>query len=236
MKHILMVFATLTAIVGCERDKTAVVRRELHRLADAYESADRRLPDYRAGVRLIDQLQTEEQRRECRNEFVGRLFSADLGGLPLERQARAIDAVLRVSEMIADAVPHDGDGWTVAYEICMKRFDWWKSQILRVKSEAGRTRTVADSGCPVSDADKNALYRICHAGVEDFEAQLNDMECLFLVRKKQMPEEEWNLIKGKMEAWLGRPLRSREQLKSDCKERRRVVFPVEPNDYVSTLR
>lgn len=227
MKSIVACMTVLALTAGCERGQTFVVRRELRELADAYESADRRLPDDRAGVRLIDRLPTEAQRREFRKEFVERLFSANLDGMPFERQVRTISAVLRASEAIADAVPHDDGGWTAAYDIGMKRFDWWITQILRAMSEAERTRTVAGNGRPVSDADRNALRQICHAGVEDFEAQLNDMEFLFLVRRKQMSEEEWDLIRARMESWLGRPLRSREQLKRDCKERRRVVFPTQ---------
>ena len=226
MRMLVMILMAM-AILGCDRSPNSVFSRELHEIVRAYESAELRLPDDRAIVRLIEKQTTKELKDECRKNFLELLFAISLDRMPLDRQARVINAMLRATAAVVDALPRDDDGWFAAYEIDMRRFDWWKSQILRTRSAESRMRTDPDLAKSISDADRKALCQICEVGVENYEAQLNDLECLFYVKKKQMGEAAWNAIKTRLERWLGRPLRMREQLKRDCRERRHVVFPID---------
>ena len=228
--RILVMLLMAMAIFGCDRGSDSVFSREMHEIVLAYESTELRLPDDRAIVRLIEKQTTKELKDECRKNFLELLFAISLDRMPLDRQARVINAMLRATAAVVDALPRDDDGWFAAYEIDMRRFDWWKSRILGTKSLHDRVRTDSDFAKALSDADRKALCQICEVGVENYEAQLNDLECLFYVKKKQMGEDAWNAIKAKLERWLGRPLRTREQLKRDCRERRHVVFPLDDAD------
>lgn len=239
MKMMLMANALSVALLlGCEREQNDLgvqpketpeqvlrVQKELANVARAYGSETEPLPEERAVLRFIETLPNEDLRQRCRDDFVSLAVSSSIERLSYGRQAKVISSLLRTITALSNSMPRTDAGWQSAYGMEMKKFDWWRAQILRVGASQERI-DVAENGKPLLPESERRVWRqIYYGGMEDFEAQLNDLECLFYVKKKQMTEGEWNVIKAKMETWLGRPLRSREQLKRDCKERRRVIFP-----------
>lgn len=201
------------------------VQKELANVIQAFGSESDPLPEDRAVLRAVETLPNEDFRQRCRDGFVSKAFSVSIGQLPYGRQAQVISSLLRTITALSNSTPRTDEGWRAAYAMEIKKFDWWRAQILRVGANRDRVGDAEGLESSSSASERRAWRRIYYGGMEDFEAQLNDLECLFQVRKRQMSEEEWNSIKTKMETWLGRPLRSSEQLKRDCKERRRVVFP-----------
>lgn len=229
---------SLVLLLGCERrmadlgvqspvtsGQVSRVQKELANVVRAYESETNSLPEARAALRVIETLPNEDLRKRCRDDFVSLAVSSSIERLSYGRQAKVISSLLRTITALSDSAPRTDEGWRAAYDMEMKKFDWWRAQILRVGANQGCIDVAENGKSLLSESERRAWRQIYYGGMEDFEAQLNDLECLFYVKKKQMTEEEWNVIKAKMETWLGRPLRSREQLKRDCKERRRVIFP-----------
>ena len=65
---------------------------------------------------------------------------------------------------------------------------------------------------------------IHYSGIEDYESAIRNMETLFPYQKRQMSEEVWNRIRGKIENYLGRPIRTKQQLREDHKNHRNAKF------------
>ena len=65
---------------------------------------------------------------------------------------------------------------------------------------------------------------IHYSGIEDYESAIRNMETLFPYQKRQMSEEVWNRIRGKIENYLGRPIRTKQQLREDHQNHRNAKF------------
>jgi len=201
---------------------TKTVMEGLDKICKAYESEQRgKASCDMDGLSLINRLKSVEERQVCTRYFIERLFSLQLDHLSYWRQARVVDFSRRTIKEAQASLPRDDAGWEERYDLELKLLDWRKAHIERVKQMKPAKPRLDNTHDEQEDSGWRLIY---YGGIETYEAALRDLELLFPYQKRQMSEETWNRIKAKLEAYLGRPIRTREQLRADHKANRNVVF------------
>ena len=156
------------------------------------------------------------------DELTDSLFALDVSSLNYQGQYR----VLRI---VHDMVEHgvlDGlrpcfgargsalnDAYEWYYGMHLKKLAWNRTQIDRTKSN--RSQGI---NCATLDAEaakeRKALNEIHYGEIIYYDVDVGYLERIFHRDKRRMPEDLWNRLKVKIEAFLGRPLRPLEQVEA----------------------
>ena len=173
------------------------------------------------GFSLIARLTNNEERVACTRYFINRLMSLKLEHLSYNRQADVFDFARRAVDGARVNLPRDDAGWEERYDLELKLLDWRKSHIERVKH---KQPPEPRPGNLKDECELSGWRMIYYGGIEEYEASLRNMERLFPYAKRQMSEDAWNRIKSKIEAHLGRQMRTAAQIRADHKAKRHVEF------------
>lgn len=171
------------------------------------------------------------------------LFSLDFSQLNYRSQCRAI----RISRFLIEEgvlgrlrpqFPKNGEfkdeylEWR--YDILLRQLDWERKQVVRTVPRY-RVEHHGFTLDPVKKAEYKGWYEIHYGGLRQYEFLLRDVEERFLGDKQDMSDVAWNRCKAKIEAYLGRPLRTPGQLADDARSNRHVEFSEKEDDYAVPL-
>lgn len=176
------------------------------------------------GVGLIRCLSNPEDRRACAGYFADRLLSVRIAHLSWRRQAEVIGFVVKDLGSLRGVGRDGASYWRDWYDVTLRALDWQKLQILRVRPKYRLSGHEGND--PAREEELRGWRAVYYGGIRNYEAGLRTLEGLFPCRRRQMGDEVWLEIRDKIEAWLGRPLRTDAQIRRDHKERRNVVFDV----------
>ena len=182
--------------------------------------------------RAVAEVTNLSERVAVLDQLTDRLFALDFSGLNYRTQSRALHVIKLLVEgdvllKMSPQFPLDGEyrdrHFEWEYDMRLKYLAWCKAQIVRTSPK----NRLKDPNVPLGEEQEEEMkcWRSIHySGIEDYESAIRNMETLFPYQKRQISEEVWNRIKGKIENYLGRPIRTKQQLKDDFKAKRNVEF------------
>lgn len=152
------------------------------------------------------------------DELTDCLFALDISSLNYRRQLPA----LRITRhLVKQGVMKDlrpcfdvhGSGKKDYYEwyygILLKYLAWCRAQI-------ERTKHLQENNCTALDTElvmeRKAWNQIHYGEIMYYDVALRFLEGSFYYDKNWMPDDQWNRLRMKIEAFLGRPLRPMEQV------------------------
>ena len=154
------------------------------------------------------------------DELTDCLFALDVSSLSYRRQLQALKITRHLVKqgVLVDLRPrfdvHDS-GKNDYYEwrcgILLKDLAWSRSLIDRTKSKRSIEKNCAQLGMEEAMEHK-AWHEIHYGEIIYYDVALGYLEGSFYYDKKRMSEGLWNRLKIKIEAFLGRPLRPKEQV------------------------
>lgn len=192
-----------------------------------------RFPILEEVQRAVCEVTNLSERVAVLDQLTERLFALDFSGLDYRTQSRALHVIKQLVEdgvlrKMSPRFPLDGEYYDRhfewKYDMQLKYLAWCKAQIVRT---APKNR-LKDPNAPLSEEQDEELkcWRTVHySGIGNYESAIRSMEMLFPCQRRQMSEETWNRIKGKIEVFLGRSIRTKQQLREDHKNHRNVEFP-----------
>ena len=241
MKLIIACVLAVT-LLGCEKNAPTVegkdasvtnaaatvssVKRDLDRILSVYESEHTGTPrpnlDCEALIRSLDQ---KSDQLACCRYFIDRIFALKLDGLSYQRQEWVISLVRHNFSRLASIAAGGDRKWIDSYDVTIKMYVWWKSQIMRIRPRHRRDKDEPRTFDLERDKELEAWRWIYYDGIQDFENMIGCEEYAFNRRKQMIPEDDWMEIKVMFEKALGRPLRSEERSRSDYRAKIWVDFP-----------
>ena len=214
-------------IFGCKKETASevtpeFVRRGLDRICKVYESElSGKSPCDMDGVSQINRLKSPKERLACTRYFVDRLLSLKIDHLSYWRQSDVIDFTKHTIMDVWRNLPNDDAGWEKRYDLELRLLEWRKRHVERVKGKKPATPAPGDLD---AEWEMSGWQLIYDGGITEYEWSLRNLETMFPYLTRQMSEAARNRIKMKIEAYLGRPMRTLEQLRADHKTKRHVVF------------
>ena len=95
----------------------------------------------------------------------------------------------------------------------------------------GRVKDFGFTLDPEKKAEYESWRQVHYAGISHYESLMSNMERWFLDDERKMTEAAWIGLKEKIERYLGRPIRTKAQLRDDFVKRRRIEFTEKEDDY-----
>ena len=77
---------------------------------------------------------------------------------------------------------------------------------------------------PEEEEERSYWQEIHYGGIVNYEAELSVVETDYSHQARDMSKETSDRVKAMIENFLGRPIRTKEQLKADFKAKRNVEF------------
>lgn len=213
----------MLVVVGCwrqdeglpyeiEKEMTATIRR----LGDANVQAP-----WSGLDKKMECVTNGKVRAEFHRRLQARLFAVELTGDDYERLTRLFRNVW-IGLLPYSGTKAGGGRWTIidACEADVRRFTWmrrgldrWKAMAQNGRAEKMRTES------PVEYGNWRRAYRYC---LEEYESQVRLCELWFedRCRDSHATAEERERAKSLLEAFLGRPMRTKEELQKDRRERK----------------
>lgn len=181
------------------------------------------------GFAQIQRLTNVTQRLECIRYFVDKLLSLRLGHLSYWRQWNVVDYVIRHVDESRGYFSQLPGGWEERYDVELRLLEWQKEQIERVKPKR-RVKDPYAYDSRISEMEFQGWCIIYYGGMDAYESRLRNLEGFLPVNKRRIPDDEWGRIVEKVENYLGRPIRTKEQLRRDFKEKKRMVYKQKRDD------
>jgi hypothetical protein len=242
--RMIIVCALAVALLGCEKGNVAAidgkngvvtnatvatvasVKKGLDEIIEIYESEyDRRPRPNMDCVGLIRSLEKKSDQVTCYRYFMDRVFALKLDGLSYRQQSWVISLLEHTLDDVASIAADTDESWVCYYDVVIKRYVWWKTQILRVRPRHRRAKDEPRTFDIERDKEFYAWQSIYYGGIKDFENTISCMEFGLERTRQLMKEEEWTIITNLFEKSLGRPLRTEKQAMSDFKAKIWVDFP-----------
>lgn len=154
------------------------------------------------------------------DELTDCLFALDVSSLTYRRQLRALKITRHLVKqgVLVDLRPRfdvHGSGINDYFEWCygvlLKDLAWSRGLIERTKSKCSLENNRAQLGMEEA-MERKAWSEIYYGEIIYYDVALRYLEGSFYYDKKRMSENLWNRLKIKIEAFLERPLRPKEQV------------------------
>lgn len=192
-------------------------------------------------MNAIAAISNNTERIALLDELTDCLFAQDVSSLNYRSQFKALDITRGIVERGVFGhlqprfnlhSPERSDYFEWFYGMLLKKLAWDRAQIVRTmpKHRLENPYVILDME---ADKEREAWAGIHYGGIGYYEAHLKYLERSFHNTKAGMPEDLWNRLKEKVEAFLGRPLRSPKQLEDDAVNRRHVEFTEKEDDYAA---
>lgn len=206
------------------------VKEGLDRICRVYEAEQEdQAPCDLDGFAQIQRLSNVTQRLECVRYYVDKLLSLHIGHLSYWRQWNAVDYVTRHVDESRGYFSQLPGGWEERYDVELRLLEWQKEQIERVKPKR-RVKAPYSYDSWMSEKEFQGWCIIYYGGMDSYESRLRNLEGLLPLNRRRIPENEWERIVDKVENYLGRPIRTKEQLRRDFKEKKRMVYTQKRDD------
>ena len=168
------------------------------------------------------------------DQLLDRILSLDVSRLDYHGQCNSL---LSIESAVNDVVLGElysrrkyslDDYHELHFDRQIRYLDWLRQQIRRT---APKHR--ADAQEPsLDDAERERRFwwrRLHYGSISTYESKLSDLESFYHAYARRLSGDSAGRIKRKIEEFLGRPIRTSEKIKQDCKAKRRVEF-TEPDD------
>lgn len=211
------------SVQGCRRQNPLVppeVEKEIDIAIQKLGNSNVMHP-WRRVMEEMRAISNDEVRVACRQMKRARLFAVELTGDDYERLTRLFRNVW--TGLLPYSGTKAGAGrWTIidACEAEVRRFTWMRRELDRWKAMAqdGRAAKMRTES-PVEYGNWRRAYRYC---LEEYESQVRLCELWFedRCRDSHAIAEERERAKSLLEEFLGRPMRTKEELQKDRRERK----------------
>lgn len=167
-------------------------------------------------------------------EMVDRLIKIDVSQCSYKKQQRAVEVIRRLLEDAVHRLPaamgvDRSTRKEAEYDLMLKVFAWKREQIIRTKPKSWIKYPNAWAGDEIEE-ERMSWRGIHYRGIVNYEVTMRSMEGRLPYMKRTMTDDTYARVRQKIEAYLGRPIRTEEQLHADHKANRWVEFPDEKND------
>jgi hypothetical protein len=214
------------AVTNATKATVASVKKGLDEIIEIYESEyDRRSRPNMDCVGLIRSLEKVTDQVTCYRYFMDRVFALKLDGLSYRQQSWVISLLEHTLDDVASIAADTDESWVSYYDVVIKRYVWWKAQILRVRPRHRREKNEPRTFDIERDREFYAWQSIYYGGIKDFENTISCMEFRLERTRQLMNEGEWTCITNLFEKSLGRPVRDGKRALSDYTARIWVDFP-----------
>ena len=248
-KRIIFAVIAVLVVFGCSKqqetenkdenliliDPAKIVARMSQMTNEIFEIKERNgFLDERSIAASISAITNDDVRMEFVDKLSECLVSLDISRLSYRDQHNAIRSVEdAMNDVVIGNLPsRNVIGLDASYELRfdyrLRWMDWWRRQIKRTAP----TRHIKNPNLCVNEAEFNERqwWREIHfQGIVCYEMSLSGLEQEFQHLMQRMSPAVAERIKAKIENYLGRPIRTIQQIRDDLKAKRRVEF-TEPDD------
>lgn len=194
------------ACVGCEKHRADRDDRIAQCVASVVRSEAMGRNGYRQGESFLDDcaaMTNVEARIECLSEFAEALLSERLDGDGYRQWERSLSAIPSLVRSVCTSLLWSKADVEKVYDLRLQLLDWHRqqSEILQAKQPPGESRPY--------DADMIAWRNCCDRVDASRKMTENLLESRFLLETSTLSDERRAVIKNRIEAVLGRPMKSK---------------------------
>ena len=221
----LVLLAVACMILGC-RDEVAQRYEEIMNNVDAATkvAAERGwrppLGEYRdTAYRLVSSIKDEQERRKAIEAWMDRLLEFDFSHLTYSHQYD-VDYYIRYEyDKLINLLPGNGFNKPMNFEHRIKLLGWWRKQLNRFKPKHRRDK-ISDANNPEVDTWRSMYF----GNIVCYEMALHDLEQDAINVVRYAAKDDTTKIRAMVEKYVGRQIRSSEQLYKDSQDKRHVEF------------
>ena len=239
-------FASLIlAALGCSEKKTTKEVQEEKILATPEEIVSRMhqmtneifvlkerqgFLDSKLIAKSVHAITNDSERLELLDQLADCVMSVDVSSFDYHKQFNSLFSIKSVME---DVVLLELPGWwdhgydeyyeKYYYKYKLRYLAWQRAQIKRTspKHRIENPYLITDWA---EEEERSYWRQIHYSGIVNYEAQLNVIETDYPHQARDMSKETADRVKSMIEDFLGRPIRTKEQLRADFKAKRNVEF------------
>ena len=240
------VFASLIlAALGCSEKKTTKEVQEEKILATPPEIVSRMhqmtneifvlkerqgFLDSKLIAKSVHAITNDSERLELLDQLADCVMSVDVSSFDYHKQFNSLFSIKSVME---DVVMLGLPTWRVHgydeyyekyyYKYKLRYLAWQRAQIKRTspKHRIENPYLITDWA---EEEERSYWRQIHYSGIVNYEAQLNVIETDYPHQARDMSKETADRVKSMIEDFLGRPIRTKEQLRADFKAKRNAEF------------
>ena len=180
-------------------------------------------------AKSLHSVTNETMKLQLIDQLLDRILSLDVSRLDYHGQCNSL---LSIESAVNDVVLGElysrrkyslDDYHELHFDRQIRYLDWLRQQIRRT---APKHR--ADAQEPsLDDAERERRFwwrRLHYGSISTYESKLSSLESFYHAYARRLSGDSAERIKRKIEEFLGRPIRTSEKIKQDCKAGRRVEF------------
>ena len=185
-------------------------------------------------AKSLHSVTNETMKLQLIDQLLDRILSLDVSRLDYYGQCNSL---LSIESAVNDVVLGElysrrkyslDDYHELHFDRQIRYLDWLRQQIRRT---APKHRANAQEPS-LDDAERERRFwwrRLHYGSISTYESKLSGLESFYHAYARRLSGDSAGRIKRKIEEFLGRPIRTSEKIKQDCKAGRRVEF-TEPDD------
>ena len=243
-KRIILALCLMAVVIGCSEKQADKAQQKLNDVSSPPEIVrlmDRMTNDFfasetRSGNLDYSQIagsllsvSNAEVKLQLLDQLMGRILSLDISVFDYRTQCNAMSSV----ETVANDVVLRGlysrrrasleDYHELYYDFQLRYLDWMRKQIQRTAPK----HRVDDPEAYVDGIRQENLFwwrRLHYGSISSYESKLSSLESFYHAYARRISSDSAERIKRRIERFLGRPIRTREQIMQDSKDGRHVEF------------
>ena len=182
----------------------------------------------------IDSIADEKIKITCYRQWVDELMVLDVSDIGYRRQSIAIRIVQDLTRFdIPRSLRSAGLSLADVWDVRIRGLGWQRKQLERLKPVGSLPKGLELSkggGLNVSDLEVNKKYMdwlSCYkSAASNYESQIRHLEGhTFYIDTLRSTEAEKEALREKLRRYIGRPIRSEEELRRDAKNYKAMEFP-----------
>lgn len=194
--------------------------------------------DFRGLSASLAAITNDSERLDLASKLTDCVLSLDVSGLSYHDQHNALISVVRIMENVVfpNLLSRNKVGLDAFYELefdyKLRLMEWRRKQIRRTapKHRIKNPNVILDEA---EDEERLWWREIHYHGIPIYEMHLRMLEGTAQLYGSRLSKESADRIRAKIEIYLGRPLRTLDQLKADGKAKRRVEFTEEEDPHAA---
>lgn len=217
-------------------DPSAIIVRMNQMTNEIFELRERKgFLDDRIVSKSIAAVTNDAARLQLVDRLSACVLALDVSRLSYQHQ---FNALLSIEDVMKNVVFGNFPGqcqmgldafYELKFDYRLRLMEWKRNQIRRTapKHRIKNPNVILDE----AEDEERLWWREIHyhSGISCYEGHLRTLEQDFHCLSPRLSQETADRIRGKIESFLGRPLRTMKQMKEDFKAKRRVEF-TEPDD------
>ena len=239
-------FASLILVaLGCSEKKTTKEVQEEKILATPAEIVSRMhqmtneifvlkerkgFLDSKLIAKSVHAITNDSERLELLGQLADCVMSVDVSSFDYHKQFNSLFGIKCVME---DIVIRELPGWwdhgydayyeKYYYKYKLRYLAWQRAQIKRT-SPKHRIENPYEIKDWAEEEERSYWRQIHYSGIVNYEAELKAIEASFPFQARRMSKESAAKVKAMIEGYLGRPMRTKEQVEDDHRNHRNAEF------------